>query len=61
MAGCRDCDRCTEGTLTGCIMLPIRLIVWCCGGFLANMVRRGCPQCGHLLAQHRRYGGRFAD
>lgn len=61
MRGCRDCSRCTEGCLIGLFMAPFRLVIWICGGFLANAVRRGCPQCGHLLAQHRQHGGRFAD
>lgn len=59
--GCRDCSRCTESSFDGCMFMPIRLILWLCGGFILNFFRRRCPECGHMMGLHRRIGGRFAD
>lgn len=59
--GCRDCTRCTESALTGCLLAPFRILfsiftVW---GLLGA---RKCPQCGHPLKWHQRDAtGRFAD
>lgn len=59
--GCRDCSRCTESALTGCLMLPFR-VVFGLFGALARMGQRKCPQCGHPLSWHKRDAqGRFAD
>ena len=59
--GCRDCNRCTESQWAGCLMAPIRLLL-----FPINMFRypwmRKCPQCGHPLKWHARdNSGRFKD
>lgn len=59
--GCRDCKRCTESRLTGCLLAPFRLVF---GIFTlpARAVQRKCPQCGHPLAWHARdASGRFKD
>lgn len=59
---CRDCSRCTESTMKGCLIAPLR--------FFADMVRvffiwpftKMCPVCRHPLAWHKRdAAGRFAD
>ena len=60
-SGCRDCVRCTESGFTGCLMMPIRLTLWICGGFLVSFFRKNCPQCSHAMAQHQRLRGRLAD
>ena len=59
--GCRDCHRCLETGFMGCMMLPIRMILFCCGGFLVGFFRQHCPQCRHAMSQHRWIGGRLAD
>jgi hypothetical protein len=59
--GCRDCTRCTESSMGGCLMTPIRSLIFLCGGFLVSWFQRGCPQCGHKLKHHHRIAGRFAD
>lgn len=60
-AGCRDCARCTESAFWSLLMLPVRFLIWVCGGFLFNVFRSWCPQCRHAMGGHRRIGGRLAD
>ena len=59
--GCRDCRRCTESRLRGCLAGPWRVVF----GFLAwpwRVLQRRCPHCGHPLAWHSRLrNGRFQD
>lgn len=57
---CRDCKRCTESAMQGCLLAFIRfdllrrLFIW--------PFRKICPACGHPLAWHNRdASGRFAD
>lgn len=61
--GCRDCSRCTESQLTGCIMGPFRLLWYLTIiGPILQWGKRRCPQCGHPLAWHDRdKTGRFMD
>ena len=59
---CRDCKRCTESAMTGCLWSPIRIwfdlfrimFIW-------PFVRK-CPICKHPLSWHGRdSAGRFHD
>lgn len=62
MAGCRDCPRCLESSLIGCLMAPIRLTLFLLGGFLLRATQQLCPQCGHRMAIHqRRQDGSLKD
>lgn len=59
--GCRDCSRCTETWLRGCLLFPVRLLFM---PFIAIRWRfmQLCPQCGHPLKWHSRdASGRFKD
>lgn len=59
--GCRDCKRCTEGSLAGCIALPFRVLFFIPSLFL-RAGQRKCPHCGHPIAWHARdKSGRFKD
>jgi hypothetical protein len=59
--GCRDCRRCTESALVGCLLLPFRL-VWGILMLPFRAVQRKCPVCGHPLSWHQRDAtGRFKD
>lgn len=63
MAGCRDCKRCTESSLTGCFMAPFRML-WLLTiiGPILQAGKRKCPTCGHPLDWHARdQTGRFID
>lgn len=61
-AGCRDCSRCTETALTGCVMMPFRLTWWALIFWNVGMVTKHCPQCKHPLSLHaRRDDGSFKD
>ncbi|SDM88119.1 hypothetical protein [Allokutzneria albata] len=63
---CRDCRTCTDAAL-------VRLVKWCFAVFcyvitigvlyvLKHGLRRHCPQCGHVLGNHRRRSdGSFKD
>lgn len=63
--GCRDCDRCTETAMTGCLMWPWRFFLGVCNVFTLGLLfsmKKKCPQCGHpLSAHHRRKDGSFQD
>lgn len=61
--GCRDCRRCTESPMAGCLLGPFRLLAWMLGGFLVRSVQQTCPQCRHPMSWHQRVGPdrRLAD
>lgn len=59
--GCRDCPRCTESCLGQLIMLPFRVAWQLLTCWNLGLIRRHCPECGHLIKIHTKVGGRFAD
>lgn len=59
---CRDCTRCTESMMQGCLVAPFRLWVDIARMLLIWPFRKMCPECGHPLAWHLRDStGRFHD
>lgn len=61
MSKCRDCPRCTEPLLIGCILIPLR-IVEAILMFIPRGLKKRCPECGHPLSWHKRdSSGRFHD
>jgi hypothetical protein len=51
--GCRDCSRCTETTVWSLLALPYRATVGLVLALTVYPFRKRCPQCGHLMSQHR--------
>ena len=59
---CRDCDRCTESSAKGCLILPLRMWVDAFRIMFVFPFVKMCPDCGHPLRWHKRdAAGRFAD
>lgn len=61
MVGCRDCSRCTESSMKGCLMMFPRLLT----AFIVFpwlLMQRKCPHCKHPLVWHeKRADGSFKD
>jgi hypothetical protein len=59
---CRDCPRCTESAMKGCLVAPVRLWVDVFRTLFIWPFRKMCPLCKHPLAWHTRdSAGRFHD
>jgi hypothetical protein len=59
---CRDCERCTESALYGCLIMPIRIFADLIRRVLIFPFYKMCPDCGHPLIWHNRdESGRFRD
>ncbi len=59
---CRDCQRCTESSMQGCLVLPFRIWIDFFRILFVWPFRKMCPICKHPLAWHKRDNtGRFAD
>jgi len=61
MAGCRDCERCTEVGLKSLGASPFRLVSWVLTSWNVRLFRSKCPQCHHRMSLHRMVGERFQD
>lgn len=62
MAGCRDCNRCTETAATSLIMAIPRFFIWVFTFWNIGLFQRKCPECGHKMSVHqRRADGSFKD
>jgi hypothetical protein len=59
---CRDCQRCTESAMKGCLVLPFRIWIDALRLIFVYPFVKRCPECGHPLSWHLRDArGRFAD
>jgi|TARA_B110000114_G_C14835237_1_gene294337 hypothetical protein len=62
MAGCRDCERCTETAAKGLITAIPRMIIWILTCWNIGLFQKKCPQCDHKMVAHqRRADGSFQD
>lgn len=59
---CRDCSRCTESAMRGCLVSPVRFWADLLRRMFVWPFRKMCPTCGHPLSWHARdQAGRFKD
>lgn len=59
---CRDCSRCTETAMKGCLMSGFRIWVDIFRRLFIWPFRKMCPVCHHPLLWHSRdSAGRFHD
>lgn len=51
---CRDCSRCTESAMKGCLIFPLRMWVDALRIIFVYPFTRMCPTCKHPLRWHSR-------
>jgi ribosomal protein S27AE len=61
---CRDCKRCTSSFFGNLVGAPAHIVGGAVGGVTVNLFRRHCPQCGHIMVEHKKVAAgdkRFED